>query len=165
MSNNVTTVEEAAKLAATESLNTTEVELSDTESLVEPTTAQSEETTEPTPEEQEQIIKETKAAQDKYIQDSFLKEWGDISSDVNKSNKRMIDVNIQQAILNYLSEYLKTPLASMDHAFELLTQQNLHLNVIPTKHEFNSYSISIEILQTINSKSFNIKTSSNIEIS
>jgi len=77
----------------------------------------------------------------------------------------MIDVNIQQAILNYLSSYLETPLESMDHAFKLLDEKNLHLNVIPKKHEYNNYSIDISILSTLVTKTINIKTSSNIEIS
>lgn len=121
-------------------------------------------TQELTPEEQAAKVKESEDAIAKAIQDSFIREWADISADFNKSNKRMVDTNIQQSILDYLSSYFKTPLTNMEEAFGLLNENNLHLNVLPIKKEFWSYEFSIEILQKIESRTYSINLKTDFTI-
>ncbi|NCQ50361.1 hypothetical protein GW796_00385 [archaeon] len=48
----------------------------------------------------------------------------------------MIDVNIQDSIIKYLSSYFNESFISMNDALKALENNNLHLNVLPSKLQF-----------------------------
>jgi len=111
-----------------------------------------------------EVAKSEKATAD-FIQNSFIQEWADISADFNKSIKRMIDVNIQDSIIKYLSSYFNESFISMNDALKALENNNLHLNVLPSKLQFWKYKFKIEILSKIDSKEFNIDINADLNIS
>lgn len=117
-----------------------------------------------TPEQEKAIAAENIAKMDAYIQESFIREGGDISQDFNKSNKKQIDTTIQQAILGFLQEYFKKQFVTMEDALTYLNSSDLHLNVFPSKKEFGKYGLKIMILQSVAEKEFSVNAKTNLEV-